>query len=240
VRWHNWHTPMAQSRRQWPRQRAQARAPCAHLWGQCEALTSHPGRSPLRGCQPHMRRAQMRSQTGSVDAHVEEARVTARDWRAVLARVPHRRWPLSLSLRTKYLQTQRGAPSPHPTRTSRAEVSSPQKGPPNATAPWPWTGAPHWGARPSPSRVGTPQRRTAARGIAALRPRSPTSYTFQHPHNIPFRAPMHLRDHARAARQPPPPPTTPSTLRAITGGWLPSVIIHTTYSCITVVLLILL
>jgi hypothetical protein len=57
---------------------------------QSEALTGRLGRSPLRGCHPHARRAQTRSQMGSVDAHSAEARVTAssmaRDSRAMLGR----------------------------------------------------------------------------------------------------------------------------------------------------------
>jgi len=40
-------------------------------------------------------------------------------------------------------------------RFTHAEVSSPQKGHSNATAAWPWTGAPHWSTCPSPSRTTT-------------------------------------------------------------------------------------
>ena len=41
-------------------------------------------------------------------------------------------------------------------RFTHAEVSSPQKGYPNVTAAWPWTGVPHRGTRPPSLRAGTP------------------------------------------------------------------------------------
>jgi len=59
--------------------------------------------------------------------------------------------------------------TPNP-RFAHVEVSSPQKGHSNAMAAWPWTGAPHWGTYPSPSRTTTSHRCTAARrhcGLAA-------------------------------------------------------------------------
>ena len=84
----HWHTPTVHNRHQRPSQQAQACVPCGLLWGQSETLTGHPKGSPLGGCQSHAWRAQMRSQTGSVDAHAEEACVTAssttRDWHAML------------------------------------------------------------------------------------------------------------------------------------------------------------
>jgi hypothetical protein len=141
-----------------------------------------PRKKPPEGMSA---RAQTGSQMGSVDAHAEEARVTAstaRDWHAMLGRA----FPVdggttpSSSKRPPTHGSGNIAASPghthrevverilsatllaHPTRAPCAEVSSPPEGNPNATAPWPWTGAPHRGTRPPPSRAGTPQRRTAA------------------------------------------------------------------------------
>ena len=82
-------------------------------------------------------------------------------------------------------------PLTHPTRVSHTRRSAAhRRAIQNATAVWPWTGTPHWGARPPPSRAGTPQRCTAARrrrGLAAPRhihsqPPSgnPTTLFFKH------------------------------------------------------------
>jgi len=191
VRSHKPNTPTVQSRHPRPRQQVQARTPRAHLRGQSAALTYRPGRSPLRGCHPHARRVQTCSQTRSVDAHAEEARVTAsstaRDWRAMLGRAS----PIDDGTTTP-LSLSRPTPSPHPTRASRAEVSSPPEAIQTRRhhGPWPWTGAPHRGARPSPSRVTTSQRRTMARrhrGLAVPRHTSPsnlTTFVFKHQDTI--------------------------------------------------------
>ena len=97
-------------------------------------------------------------------------------------------------------------PDPH---VAHVEVSSPQKGYPNATAASPWTGAPYRGARPPSSRAGTPQRRTAARRHRALAapPQSPSETSRVSPHS--FRAPRCHRNHARAVQ--PPPRTSGAT-----------------------------
>jgi hypothetical protein len=50
VRWHHSKPPMVQRRHPCPRQKVQARAPRARLWRQSAAMTSCPGRSPLRAC----------------------------------------------------------------------------------------------------------------------------------------------------------------------------------------------
>ena len=51
---------------------------------------------------------------------------------------------------------------------AHVEVSSPQKGHPNATAALLWTSMPHWGVHPLPSRVTTLQRCVAARRHCSL------------------------------------------------------------------------
>ena len=120
--------------------------------------------------------------------------------------------PRPLSLQINYPQTQRGIPSAHPTRASRAEVSSPD-GQSERDGSMAANRRATLGTRPSPSRATTPQRRTTARrhrGIAASQPRV---IHIPAPHHIPFRAPRRHRNHARAAQ---PPPITPSTSRAIT------------------------
>jgi len=89
-------------------------------------------------------------------------------------------------------------------RFAHAEVGSPQKGHPNATAASPWTGAPHRGARPSPSRATTSHRRTAARRRRSLAaPSQPPSGNPTTPFFSSSQAAN--RDHARAARPPSPP-----------------------------------
>jgi hypothetical protein len=172
VRSHKPKAPTVQSRHLRPRQWAQARAPRTHLWGQSATLTSRPGRSPLRGCRPHMQRAQTRS----VDAHEE----------------------------TKYPQTWRGTPSPHPTHTSRAEVTGqrPTRGQFNCDS----TMAVDWRATSGRASLTIESGHTAAmhrgkghHGLAAPRHTHPSTLI-----PTPFRAPRRLCDHA----QPPPPPSS--------------------------------
>ena len=88
-------------------------------------------------------------------------------------------------------QSSRYSPSTSDPHFAHVEVSSPQKGHPNATAASLWTGAPYRGAHPPSSRAATPQRYTVARrhhtltathgGKEASCPCSPTSYTLQRP-----------------------------------------------------------
>ena len=113
-----------------------------------------------------------RSQTGGVDHNGTHA--VAR----VAASPRHAHWEAVERL-FRY--------SPHTPdpRFAHAEVSSPQKGHPNATAASPWTGAPHRATRPSPSRATTSHRRMAARrrrGVAA-----PSQPPFWQPHHLVFR-----------------------------------------------------
>ena len=78
----------------------------------------------------------------------------------------------------------RYSPSTPDPRFAHAEVSSPQKGHSNVTAALPWTGAPYRGARPPPSRAGTPQRHTAAwRHGGLVAPR----HTHSSNYHIPFK-----------------------------------------------------
>ena len=103
-------------------------------------------------------------------------------------------------------------PDPH----SRAEVSSLSEGHSNATAPWPWTGAPCATSGHASPHLREQPRHSDAQwqgGIVASQPHvihlpAPTQ-TFL------FRAPRRLRDHAQVAQ--PPPTLTPSTSCAITG-----------------------
>ena len=74
-----------------------------------------------------------------------------------------------------------GTPNPHLTH---AEISSPQKGHPNATAASPWTGVPYRGVHPPSSRAGTSQPCMAARrrrALAAL-PQTPSETSRVPPH----------------------------------------------------------
>ena len=123
---------------------------------------------------------------------------------------PHH--PLFLSFQTKYPPTQRGTPSAHPARASRAEVSSPPEGKIQTQRHQGHGPACHIGAR-VPHLRERPHRSDAQRqgGIAASQPRI---IHIPAPHHIPFRAPRRHRNHARVAQ---PPPITPSTSRAITG-----------------------
>jgi hypothetical protein len=106
---------------------------CAHLWGQSETLTGHPRRSPRWGCQPHARRAQCAAKRAASTPTQRRPVSRPAAWPGTGlpcsgARSPSTMAPPPpLSLQTKYPQTQRGTSSPHPTRTSHAEVSSPRR-----------------------------------------------------------------------------------------------------------------
>ena len=160
-----------------------------------------PRKKPWGNVRHMCERAQTRSQIGSVDAHTEEAHVTAsstsRNRCAILGCAsPINNGPTtpSLTIQTKYPQSQQGTPAPYHTRAPCAEVGSPPEGNPNATAPWPWTGTLHRGARPPPSRADTPQRSTTARRHRGLT--APCHTHSSSPSPSPFRAPRHHRVHA--------------------------------------------
>ena len=80
------------------------------------------------------------SQTGGVDTHAKVARVATNP--------VHAHWEAI----ERILRYSPGILDP---RFTHAEVSSPQKGYPNPTAAWPWSGTPHRGAR-SPSTAAPP------------------------------------------------------------------------------------
>ena len=199
----HWHTPTAYNQHQQPSQQAQVRVPCGLLWGQSETLTAHPKGSPLGGCQSHVWRTQMRSQTGSVDAHAEEACVTAssmtRDWCAMLGHA----FPIDDGTTTPSFSPDQvptntvgySTTTPNPRFTCRGQ--QPKEGPFKVMAAWPWTGLPHQGTCPSSPRVGTPQQRTtASRHHSLAVPRHTRS---SNPTPSPFQASRRHHDHAQAA-----------------------------------------
>ena len=67
-------------------------------------------------------------------------------------------------------------PSAFPRHT---HTSSPQKGHPNATATWPWTGAPHCGVRPPSTRPSTPRRVGDAQRQGGVMASQPPPYSPQ-------------------------------------------------------------
>ena len=91
----------------------------------------------------------------------------------------------------------RYSPNTPDPRFALMEIRSPQKGYPNTTAAWPWTGVPHQGVHPPSSRATTSHQRTVARRHRSLA--APSQPPSGNSTTLFFKHCSSHRDHMRAA-----------------------------------------